>query len=72
MKTTDWFPPEVFPVHNGVYEVKPGTDPRVDGGWYRMYENGVWYGGFHNPDEAAKMRSPLAARFISEWRGVVK
>ncbi len=69
---TDWFPPEVKPVHPGVYEVESfgGTCSK----WYRLWHNGLWWEGDDKPKAAAEatvfLGTPESISSVRKWRGL--
>lgn len=67
MKLTPWFPPEVPPVHPGVYEVEPRwtSEPL-----YRRWDGQTWRLGGSTPGSANRPgRATLNDR---RWRGIQK
>lgn len=69
---TPWFPPDMKPVHEGVYEIYDPERPRVrfhsfygSGGWSFTYENDV--------SHAFRMRYSHGSWAVGKkWRGLNK
>lgn len=66
MKLTPWFPPEVPPVHPGVYEVEAHTVP-----FYRMWDGRFWRTGDVSP-AGARPHNPYLGHADFRWRGIQK
>ena len=70
MKMTDWFPPDVKPVHKGWYHTSRGgksPENESDESMFNWYWDGEKWGAVYDNHEA----------FISEvqnrwWRGIAK
>ncbi|CFB63115.1 hypothetical protein LMG16407_03190 [Pandoraea apista] len=65
---TEWFPPEVQPVHKGVYE-KQNTST---GTLFFAYWNGYWGPGAPFPEVAHMYRWQVSVRPNWPWRGLAK
>lgn len=69
VKLTDWYPPHVKPVRDGVYEVSsPDSGPRR----FRMFSRGHWYCGWSTPDLALVAYSGRVKIAPETWRGIAK
>ena len=63
---TPWFPADVIPVREGVYEVK-----QPDGPWFRRFDGHQWYCGATDPCLAAMRQTELPAGWPPRrWRGL--
>jgi hypothetical protein len=71
-KFTEWFPAEIKPVHNGVYQTAI-CPPEFLNGPYQKYENGVWFSTGDTVEEAADCPFESAiASHITHWRGLTE
>lgn len=72
MKLTDWFPPEVKPVHVGVYETQSARF--MDDTWYAYFDGKRWgYCTCTNPEDAFEYRNRQHFRDSdSPWRGLAE
>jgi len=64
-KLTGWFPPEVKPVHRGVYEV-------FDEGSYAYWSGKLWGWTVLSVASAAACRTPRGASQHKTWRGLAQ
>jgi hypothetical protein len=72
MISTPWYPPQIEPVHNGVYQVRLNQS---DLPWFRPFYDGVWYAGESTPAEAMRLMdtTPMHAGSPENgWRGIEK
>ena len=66
-KLTPWFPPDVLPVRDGVYEMEYGVP------WFRAFRSGKWRFGASTVEQAAdKDRRPLYGGVRVRWRGLAE
>ena len=71
MKLTRWYPPNINPVHKGVYEIK-STDEELR--WFRYWDGRHWHVGDWLPT-GATLGSNLKSTITyphDPWRGLVK
>jgi hypothetical protein len=66
MKMTDWYPAEIKPVREGVYEVK---SVHWAVGWYSRWDGKQWMWTAAGKEKAARMDSPAPTQFRM-WRGL--
>lgn len=76
MKTTEWFPDSVTPIHEGLYET------RVGDGWawslregaltWSVWRDGFWHFASSEKEECIKMAALGSKSFWQkrEWRGL--
>jgi len=64
MKYTDWFTPDVKPVHPGVYQVKSVTNIP----FYRKWDGTKWFAGASDVRNAS--RATQVAGWDRSWRGL--
>lgn len=64
MNTTPWFPPEVLPIHEGVYERKYHW-----GRGYAYWDGEDWGLSEETPEDAALWVNWSSAE-VCEWRGL--
>ena len=70
MKTTEWFPHDVKPLHAGVYETQSPYFG-FQHGWY-SYWNGEWWARAYNSVDLAYAYCDLASASQNRpWRGIV-
>lgn len=69
-KLTPWFPPDVKPVHHGVYQVRaPGDDENFD---WSLFD-GEWRCYCSTAENAAKEAGDTYVSYFAgedEWRGL--
>ncbi len=70
MKLTPWFPPEIKPVHVGVYEIRDDMLKQT----FFAYWNGLFFGsGMRKRQDAANSRwSHQLNEFVHAWRGLAE
>jgi hypothetical protein len=70
MILTEWFPGDVKPVHEGVYETGGGMDTRR---YFQFWSGKAWSLSSTTVDGAFELRDDLSRRFQNEpWRGLTK
>lgn len=78
-KYTPWFPPELFPVRDGVYIVSASpsdTDDleqsgRINPFWYAKFKDGRWFKPHSAVLDAAREQR-LATYRTTNWKGLAK
>lgn len=66
---TEWFPPEIDPLHVGVYQ-KLNTS--TDGTFFAHWNGNFWGGAGPTPDVAHMYRWQPTVRANWPWRGIAK
>ena len=73
MKLTPWFPPDVKPVHVGVYETLEAT---CFPNWYDIWDGKNWWIGGKTPKSAMKNHQDEPRLLIQsapvKWRGLAE
>lgn len=72
MKTTDWFPPHINPVHVGWYKRRfISCDPKT---YFNYWDGQYWYYSLHlDPDDrVTKNHGRRADNFVMEWCGLAE
>ena len=67
MKLTPWFPADVLPVREGVYEVQPMSYP---GPFYRYFDGERWWVGGQSTSVARELNGEFQPNFPLPWRGL--
>ena len=68
MKLTPWFPPEVKPVHVGVYM----SDDTPLGPWFRYWNGKQWGAAAKTIDKAMELETISFACQENKWRGLLR
>lgn len=69
MKLTEWFPPNIKPVHIGIYNTSiPGNTDQ----FYSYWNGELWSGGYFKFAEAEKYNKMIGMTQYKQWRGVLK
>jgi hypothetical protein len=63
-KVTPWYPGDIKPVREGVYQRKS-----LYGTYYSMFKNRQWYAGVLDPNHANDICNPSAYQSLM-WRGL--
>lgn len=74
-KLTDWFPGDVNPTREGVYETRTEWRGAPAGRFYRYWDGVNWFGGMSTVDGALNhegARSEPTSFDIVQWRGIDK
>lgn len=66
-KLTPWFPPEVLPVRDGVYEVD-----FYGPGWFQRFSKGRWFSGAGTAFDAARQKPYIQVLAPKRWRGLAE
>jgi len=69
MKLTEWYPPEVKPVREGIYQCMYGTEKFPDI-IYRKYKRGLWY-AYGDTIAQAEARDNVSSN-AAPWRGLAE
>lgn len=72
MKLTEWFPADVKPVRDGVYETEhiSAMTGRSCGNGFTMFKNGDWMNQYENIDRAS--RDEVMGTQSKKWRGLAE
>lgn len=70
---TPWFPPEIKPVHKGVYEMEPGQDEILGGslGPFQKWNGTEWLEYTSSVDRADDS-TEASLHQNRKWRGLVE
>lgn len=68
---TEWYPADVMPVRNGIYErdYGDGMYNRDDAVWFCNFRNGCWFEADSTP-ALAKRRHAASNFQVLPWRGL--
>jgi len=71
MKTTDWFPADIKPVHVGMYETKSPI-LKDQPGWFCYWNGTSWCSSYQTMQHAYVFREFTSSFQDRKWRGLAE
>lgn len=69
MKLTEWFGPNVKPVHFGVYQIEAS----VGGEFFNIFDGHTWHWGWDTVEDAyCGKHNPMSLEKVVRWRGLAE